>query len=66
MMYGVCFRVSLIQSHSSSDRLRKLLGLMADLGTIRCRSCSAKVAAAGDVLAMTEEGIGGAFVNSNG
>ena len=77
VLFGICqqkhcfmptssCRFMLIQSHSSSDRLRREIGFMQALGAIRCRSCRARLAAAGDALAMTEEGVGGAFVNSHG
>ena len=59
-------RLSLLRCRSSSERLRKELELLQALGTIRCRACHARLAEAGDALAMTEEGIGSAFVNPQG
>jgi cereblon len=59
-------RQQLLDAGCASDRLRLLLRLLPGLERLCCCACGRQLATAADVLVMTSEGIGGAFVNSAG
>jgi hypothetical protein len=63
---GPSTRQQLLAAPHAGARLRLLLLLLGELGALCCRRCGAGLAAAGDTLKLSPEGIGGTFVNSAG
>lgn len=63
---GPSTRQQLLAAPHAAARLRLLLLVLGELGALCCRRCGAGLAAAGDTLKLSPEGIGGTFVNSAG
>lgn len=59
-------RQRLLEAPTVVERLKNEVALMQRMTSLRCRYCMTEVASARDVLSMSNEGTGGAFVNSHG
>ena len=59
-------RQQLLEAPHAAQRFRLLLDILGRLSHLGCSSCGALLAKTDDVLKMTQEGIGGTFVNSHG
>ncbi|KAK9844647.1 hypothetical protein WJX74_005119 [Apatococcus lobatus] len=59
-------RQQLLECTTAAARLCCLIKSLQTLGSLRCVECGTQVAAAKDVISMSEEGIGSAYVNSHG
>ncbi|KAL3153029.1 hypothetical protein ABBQ38_012053 [Trebouxia sp. C0009 RCD-2024] len=59
-------RQRLLEAPTVVERLKNELALMQRMASLRCRFCMTQVAFASDVVSMSSEGTGGAFVNSHG
>eukprot|EP00877_Chromochloris_zofingiensis_P011961 jgi/Chrzof1/7018/Cz02g07240.t1 len=59
-------RQRLLESQHTAERLRRIIALLQGLDRLVCVSCGAVLAATENVLKMTQEGVGGIFVNPHG
>ena len=59
-------RQALLEAGTAAERLRQERQLLQELRQLCCGCCGALVAAAADVIRLSREGTGGAYVNAAG